>query len=185
MKPRRRHKRAKFAYEFQRLKDDVRCPVAPAALEAIEQPAVDSMEAEARALRGRVAAPLQYGTLLTSAALALVIAAVGIYGALTCSVSRRTHEIGVRIALGAEPVHVLRQIVREGMVVGIAGIAAGLAIAFGASRVLANLLYGVEPRDPLTFGATGIALALIALAACTAPAWRASRVDPVVALRSE
>jgi putative ABC transport system permease protein len=123
--------------------------------------------------------------LLTSAALALVIAAVGIYGALACSVSRRTHEIGVRIALGAEPVHVLRQIVREGMVVGIAGIAAGLAIAFGASRVLANLLYGVEPRDPLTFGATGIALALVALAACTAPAWRASRVDPVVALRSE
>ena len=123
--------------------------------------------------------------LLAFAVLALVIAAVGIYGALACSVSRRTHEIGVRIALGAEPSRVLRQIVGEGMVVGVAGTLAGLAIALAASRVLANLLFGVRPRDPLTFAATGIALAVVALVACAAPAWRASRVNPVVALRSE
>ncbi len=123
--------------------------------------------------------------LMAFAGVALLIAAIGIYGALAYSVSLRTHEIGVRMALGAEPARVMRQVVGEGMAVGAIGTLAGLGVAVAASRVLASLLFGIEVRDPLTFGATAVALAVVSLAACAAPAWRASRVDPIVALRAE
>jgi putative ABC transport system permease protein len=123
--------------------------------------------------------------LLAFAGVALLIAAVGIYGALAYSVSLRTREIGVRMALGAEPARVMRQVVREGMAVGAVGTLMGLGVAVAASRVLASLLFGIEVRDPQTFGATAIVLAAVALIACAAPAWRASRVDPIIALRAE
>ncbi|HJZ78347.1 MAG TPA: ABC transporter permease [Vicinamibacterales bacterium] len=119
------------------------------------------------------------------AAVALAIAAIGIYGVLAYSVTQRTHEIGVRIALGAQPRGVVRLIVREGMRVGLLGIGAGLAAALALSRALASLLFGVPERDPLTFVSVAAALTLVALAACALPARRASRVDPLVALRTE
>ena len=117
--------------------------------------------------------------------LALLIAAIGVYGVLSYMVNQRTREIGVRMALGAQRSGVLRLVVREGMVVAVAGIAAGLMVALLVSRVLSSLLYGIPARDPATFAGVAIMLASVALAACIAPALRASRVDPIVALRYE
>jgi len=117
------------------------------------------------------------------AAVALLIAAIGIYGVLAYSVNQRTREIGLRMALGAPRRRVLGQIVREGMVVGLAGISIGLAGALALSRALASLVFGVEVRDPITFGAVAAVLAIVAFAACIFPARNASRVDPMVALR--
>ena len=119
------------------------------------------------------------------ACVALALAAVGVYGVLSYSVSQRTREIGLRMAMGAGRSSVLRLIVREGMLVALAGIAVGLLGALAVSRILASLLYGVPVRDPATFTGVAAVLALVALAACAAPAWRASRVDPMVALRCE
>ena len=119
------------------------------------------------------------------ACVALLIAAIGVYGVLAYSVNQRTREIGLRMALGAQQAIVLRWIVGEGMLVACAGIGVGLAGAFALSRVLATLLFGIQPRDPVTFTAVGAALAAVSLGACLAPARRASRVDPIVALREE
>ncbi|HEV3332436.1 MAG TPA: ABC transporter permease [Bryobacteraceae bacterium] len=119
------------------------------------------------------------------ACLALLIAAIGVYGVLSYSVEQRSREIGLRMAMGAQRGSVLRLIVAEGMLVAIAGIGAGLAGAFAINRVLASLLYGVAERDPSTFAMAAVALAAVALAACVAPALRASKVDPMVALRHE
>jgi putative ABC transport system permease protein len=116
---------------------------------------------------------------------ALLIAAIGVYGVLAYSVNQRTREIGLRMALGAQQAGVLRWIVREGMLVACAGIAVGLVGAWALSRVLATLLFGIQARDPLTFGVVALLLGAIALAACLVPAWRASQVDPLVALREE
>jgi putative ABC transport system permease protein len=117
--------------------------------------------------------------------LALAIAAIGVYGVLSYLVNQRTREIGLRMALGAPRFRVLTLVIREGMLIALTGIAAGLLVALLASRALATLLYGVPARDPATFGAVAAALALVALVACIAPAWRASRVDPIVALHCE
>jgi len=119
------------------------------------------------------------------AALALVLSAIGIYGVIGYSVAQRTHEIGVRMALGAERVDVLRLVLKEGLLMALGGVALGLAGAALLSRSMATLLFGVTARDPLTFAAGGAVLFLVALLASYIPALRATRVEPVTALRTE
>lgn len=116
---------------------------------------------------------------------ALLIASVGIYGVLAYSVSQRTAEIGVRMALGATRPRVLRLIVGEGLAVAVLGVGAGLLGALALGRVLSSLVFGIHVDDPATFTIAGVALTLVALVACVVPALRASRVDPMVALRHE
>lgn len=120
-----------------------------------------------------------------SAGIALLLGTVGIYGVISYIVSRRTQEIGVRMALGAPAAAVLRDVVGQGMRLAAVGVVVGLAGAWGLSKVMGSLLYGVAPTDPLTFASTSALLATVALLACWVPARRASRVDPVEALRSE
>jgi predicted permease len=118
-------------------------------------------------------------------ALALLLASLGIYGVTAFSVAQRTHEIGVRMALGAQPDSVLKMVMGYGMRIVVVGIAIGLAGAFALARLVASLLYGVKPTDVMTFIFTSLLLAFIALVACYIPARRAMRVDPMVALRHE
>lgn len=138
-------------------------------------------------LLGTSVAPRRFNMLLLGifAGVALVLAAVGLYGVMSYSVSWRTHEIGVRMALGAKRSDVLRLVVRQGMTMTLIGLALGLAGAFFMSRLLIGLLYGVSPTDPLTFTAVSIMLLTVALLACLIPARRATRIDPIVALRTE
>jgi putative ABC transport system permease protein len=119
------------------------------------------------------------------ASVALVLAAIGIYGVISYSVAQRTREIGIRVALGAEERDILKAVVGRGMALTLTGVAIGLAGAFGVTRVLSSMLVGVSSTDPLTFVAIATLLALVALAACYVPARRATRVDAMVALRSE
>jgi putative ABC transport system permease protein len=116
---------------------------------------------------------------------ALLLAAIGIYGLMAYSVQQRTQEIGIRLALGAEAHHVKRMVVFQGMALTLVGVVVGLGSAFGLARVLQSLLFGVEARDPAVFVAVPLVLSLVALLAVWIPARRASRVDPLVALRYE
>ena len=119
------------------------------------------------------------------AGLALVLACIGVYGVLAYAVAQRTREIGVRMALGAKPVDVTRMVLGRGMTLSALGLLAGAALAAALSGLLRTLLFGVAPMAPGIYVATAAALVLVAMAACVIPAYRASRVDPVVALRNE
>ncbi|HEU5401398.1 MAG TPA: ABC transporter permease [Terriglobales bacterium] len=119
------------------------------------------------------------------ALLAMVLACIGLYGLLSYEISKRTHEIGIRMAMGAQPKDVLTLVLGQGAVLAIVGALAGIAAAAGVTRYLGSLLYGVKPDDPTTFIAVAVLLVLVALAACYIPARRAMRVDPIVALRYE
>ena len=123
--------------------------------------------------------------LVTFAAIALALSAIGIYGVLSYLVSRRTREIGIRVAIGAGRGEVLRLVLGSGLLLALIGVAAGLVVAFVVTRFMSTLLHEVSPGDPLTFGSVAVVLTLVAILASLVPAWRATRVDPVVALKAE
>jgi predicted permease len=119
------------------------------------------------------------------AAIALLLASIGLYGVISYMVGQRTHELGIRLALGAQRREVLQLILGHGLKMAMGGVALGLLVAFALTRLLQEMLYGVSATDPLTFTAIALLLSMVAILACLVPAWRAAKVDPLVALRCE
>jgi putative ABC transport system permease protein len=138
-------------------------------------------------IRGESIAPQRLNLTLLSifAGIAFVLAIVGIYGVMSYAVTQRTHEIGIRMAIGAQPRDVFRMILGQGMMLTIIGMAVGLLGAFALTRLMTTMLFSVKPTDPITFSAVALLLLLIALIACYIPGRRATKVDPVNSLRYE
>ncbi len=138
-------------------------------------------------IRAESVAPERLNLTLLSifAGIALILAIVGIYGVMSYSVTQRTHEIGIRMAIGAQPRDVFRMVLRQGMMLALIGVVFGLIGAFGLTRLMATMLFGVEPTDPATFATIAALLTVVALVACYIPGRRATKVDPVVSLRYE
>ncbi len=167
----------------------------PLALTAAVRNAVQSLDADQplfhvrtlAQLRAESIAPQRFSLLLLGlfAAVALLLAALGIYGVISYAVSQRTHEIGIRMALGAQAGDVVRLVIGQGMKLALLGIAVGLGGALVVTRSMKTLLFGVRPTDPLTFAAIALLLMLVALLACWIPARRATKIDPLTALRQE
>jgi putative ABC transport system permease protein len=147
---------------------------------------VTSVQTMSEIVKRSTAVP-RFNALLVSlfAVLALLLAAIGIAGMLAMSVSRRMPELGIRMALGAQRQTLLAMLIRQGMITAAAGLATGLLSAWLVSRVLSSLLFGISPRDPMTFATVAGLLGVVALVACALPAWRVTRVDPLKALRVE
>jgi putative ABC transport system permease protein len=140
----------------------------------------------ADALSESVAQPRFYAILLGSfAAIALVIAALGIYGVISYAVSQRTRELGIRIALGAQRERVVRLVIGQGLTLTLVGIVFGVVGAYALTRLIASLLFGVTSADPLTFTVVGILFMAVACLASYLPARRAAAVDPIIAMRAE
>jgi putative ABC transport system permease protein len=147
---------------------------------------VTMIEPMTEVIGGTVSRP-RFNSLLLGvfAGIALFLTAIGLYGVVSYWVTQRTHEIGIRVALGAQGAQVLRMVVGQGLSLTLIGVTAGIAGAFGLTRFLASLLYGVKPADPLTFIVVSLIVIAVALLACYIPARRAAKVDPIVALRYE
>jgi ABC-type antimicrobial peptide transport system permease subunit len=148
-------------------------------------PVTDMMTQEARSNETLASERVLAELLSFFGLLALVLAAIGLYGVMAYSVAQRTNEIGIRMALGARAGDVVRLVVWQGLRFVVAGLAVGALATLALKRFVESQLYGVEPADPLTFAVVGASLMAVALLACWAPARRAAKVDPVIALRNE